>query len=74
MLKTWIPLLDTKRLANIWYEYPDSVNYEHSGRYTFNKKVQSILEHFTDDEEYWIVRHSKELLSQYEYGTKLLTN
>ena len=136
MLKAWIPLLDTKRLANIWYEYPNSGNYEHSDRYTrasvercldemleihltiigmwywnnpqemlevlsledlievlevydddefektlrhmvtlpYNEKVQGILEHFSDDDEDWIVRLSKELLSQYKNGTKLPTN
>ncbi|MBP5328216.1 MAG: hypothetical protein J6Y98_09955 [Bacteroidales bacterium] len=127
MLKIWIPLLNTVRLASMWYEYPDSANYEHLGRYTrvsvkrcldemleihlalfrlwywhnsqeilevlsledlievlevydddefektlrhmvtlpYNEKIQGVLKHFAEDDEDWIVRLSKELLSQY---------
>lgn len=30
VLKEWVPILNTVRLANFWYEYPDSANYEHT--------------------------------------------
>lgn len=30
-LKVWIPLLNTVRLADFWYKYPDSSNYDHTG-------------------------------------------
>jgi len=127
MLKSWIPALDTVRLADIWYRYPDSPNYEHAGRHTaetveksldemleihlslfgfwyeykpqevidtlpletlieilevsedeefdktlhqmvtlpHNEKVMGILEHFTHDDEVWIVNLAESLLSQY---------
>ena len=29
-LKDWIPLLNTQRIANFWYEYPKSSNYSYS--------------------------------------------
>ena len=31
MLKVWIPLLNSVRLADFWYKYPDSPNYNHTG-------------------------------------------
>lgn len=126
-LKHWVPLLHTTRLANIWFEYPDSSNYRHAGSCTreavseyldemldihlsiidlwysnnpqeviyelpledliealevyededlektlrhmvtlpYNNKVESILEHFTHDDESWIVNLSSDLLSSY---------
>lgn len=30
VLKEWIPFLDTVRLADFWYNYPDSANYKHT--------------------------------------------
>lgn len=30
VLKEWIPFLDTVRLADFWYKYPDSANYHHT--------------------------------------------
>lgn len=33
VLKEWIPILNTVRLADFWYEYPDSANYEHTRPY-----------------------------------------
>ena len=30
VLKEWIPLLNTVRLADFWYKYPDSANYNHT--------------------------------------------
>lgn len=30
VLKEWIPLLNTVRLADFWYKYPDSANYDHT--------------------------------------------
>lgn len=30
VLKEWIPFLNTVRLADFWYKYPDSANYNHT--------------------------------------------
>lgn len=128
LLKEWVPLLNTKRLVNIWYEYPESANYRHSGRYTreavskyldemlslhlsiiklwysinpqemidrleledlieilevyddedfektlrhvvslpYTNKIESVLEHFTYDDEAWVVNLSSNLLENYK--------
>ena len=128
MLKVWVPLLRTKWLAKVWYEYPDGRYYCRADRYIieavsryldemleihlsiiglwywnspqemienlelddlievlevsddeefektlrhmvtlpFNDKVERILEHFTHDDESWIVDLSFSLLEKYK--------
>lgn len=40
VLKEWVPLFDTVTLANYWYEYPESCNYNH----TRPRERQRIIE------------------------------
>lgn len=47
LLKDWVPLLNIKRLVNIWYEYPDSANYQHADIYT-REAVSNYLDEMLD--------------------------
>lgn len=68
VLKEWIPILNTVRLADFWYEYPDSANYEHTGSYE-----RQIIEECSDEmleihlklisEWYWL--SPQELINTY---------
>ena len=42
VLKEWVPLFDTVRLANYWYEYPDSCNYHHTKPYERNLIIETL--------------------------------
>lgn len=128
MLKVWVPLMNTTKLADVWYEYPDSHEYRHFDRYAraavsryldemldihlsiielwywnnpqemidelplddliealevydddefektlrhmvtlpYHEKIEKILDHFTDDDEHWIVNLSINLLNNYK--------
>lgn len=64
-LKIWIPLLNTKELAKIWYEYPDSANYKHSGEYTreyVERCLDNILEIHLSLIKLWYWYNSQEML------------
>ena len=68
VLKEWIPILNTIRLADFWYEYPDSANYEHTGSHE-----RQFIEECSDEmleihlklisEWYWL--NPQELISTY---------
>lgn len=47
VLKEWIPLFDTVALANYWYEYPDSCNYNHT-RPCERQRIIEILDKMLD--------------------------
>ena len=47
VLKEWVPLFETVRLANYWYEYPDSCNYHHTKPYERNLIIE-ILDKMLD--------------------------
>ena len=128
VLKVWAPLLETTKLAKVWYDYPDTRSYRHTDGYTrkavsgyldemleihlsiidtwywnnpkelieelslddliealevyddeefektlchmatlpYNDKVERVFEHFTHDDEYWIVTLSNDLLRNYK--------
>ena len=42
VLKEWVPLFNTVRLANYWYEYPDSCNYHHTKPYERNLIIETL--------------------------------
>ena len=127
MLKVWIPMLGTRRVAKFWYEYPESGNCRHCDNYERecveksldamldvhlelfnlwyeynaqevidvmptddlievmevldddvfanilkhtsklpkNEKIKSILEHFMEDDEDWVVNLSMMLFNTY---------
>ena len=68
VLKEWIPDLNTVRLAEFWYEYPDSANYDHT-----RSHEREFIEECSDEmleihlglisEWYW--RNPQELISTY---------
>jgi hypothetical protein len=68
VLKEWIPILNTVRLADFWYEYPDSANYDHT-----RPHERQLIEECSDEmleihlrlisEWYW--RNPQELISTY---------
>ena len=68
VLKQWIPFLNTVQLADFWYNYPDSANYEHSRPYE-----RQLIEECSDEmleihlklisEWYWL--NPQELISTY---------
>ena len=67
-MKEWIPDLNTVRLAEFWYEYPDSANYDHT-----RSHEREFIEECSDEmleihlglisEWYW--RNPQELISTY---------
>jgi hypothetical protein len=67
VLKVWIPLLGTTNLANIWYEYPDSGNYRHSGTYT-RESVSNSLDKMLDLHlsliDLWYWHNPQEMIEQ----------
>lgn len=68
VLKEWIPILNTVRLADFWYEYPDSANYKHTRPYE-----RQFIEECSDEmleihlklisEWYWL--NPQELINTY---------
>jgi hypothetical protein len=68
VLKEWIPGLNTVRLADFWYKYPDSANYNHTRLHE-----RQFIEECSDEmleihlrliiEWYW--RNPQELISIY---------
>ncbi len=69
LLKEWVPLLNTKRLVNIWYEYPDSANYRHSGRYTreaVSKYLDEMLSLHLSIIKLWYSINPQEMIDRLE--------
>lgn len=70
-LKDWVPLLNTKHLVKIWYEYPDSANYRHSGQYT-RDAVSEYLDEMLDIHlsiiELWYSNNPQEMIDKLELG------
>ena len=68
VLKEWIPVLDTVRLAGFWYDYPDSANYEHT-RPNERQVIEECLDEMLEihlkliSEWYWL--NPQELISTY---------
>ena len=68
VMKEWIPLLNTVRLAEFWYKYPGSANYDHtrpSERLFIEECSDEMLEIHLKliSEWYWI--NPQELISTY---------
>lgn len=66
-LKQWVPILNTKRLANIWYEYPDSANYRHSNIYTreaISKYLDEMLDIHLSIIELWYSNNPQEMIDK----------
>ena len=67
LLKDWIPLMNIKRSVNIWYEYPDSANYRHSGRYTreaVSKYLDEMLDILLSIIDLWYSNNPQELIDK----------
>lgn len=68
VLKYWIPLLNTVRLADLWYKYPDSANYEHTRPHE-RQFIDACLDEMLDihlnliSEWYWL--NPQELMITY---------
>lgn len=68
MLKEWIPLLNTVRLADLWYKYPDSANYNHT-RPRERELIEDCLDEMLDIHleliSEWFWKNPQELINTY---------
>lgn len=71
ILNDWIPLLNTVRLADFWYTYPNSANYDHTRPHD-RQFIEECSDEMLDihlkliSEWYWI--NPQELISSYSQG------
>lgn len=68
VLKEWIPILNTVRLADFWYKYPDSANFRHTESHE-RQFIEECLDEMLDihlkliSEWYWL--NPQDLISTY---------
>ena len=68
VLKEWIPDLNTGRLADFWYKYPDSANYDHTRPYErqfIEDCSNEMLEIHLGLISEWYWRNPQELISTF---------
>lgn len=67
-LKKWLPQMNTVGLAKVWYEYPESPNYRHSGRYTrasVEKSLDGMLEVHLELLSFWYSHNPIEMIDSF---------
>ena len=64
-LKDWLPLFETGRWANIWYEYPDSANFHYAKVHERNAVIDAldeILDIHLELMSFWYWHNSQEFV------------
>jgi len=67
LLKVWVPSMNTTKLADIWYDYPDSHDFRHSGRYTreaVSKYLDEMLDIHLSIIELWYWNNPMEMIEE----------
>jgi len=65
VLKEWLPTIGTVRLAKIWYDYPDSPNYNHTDHYSresIMKSLDMMLDIHLELFSFWYKHNSQEVI------------